>query len=119
VKRIYTRGSGAGGQNRNRRETVVELTHLPTNIKVHSESQRTQEQNEKIAWEELTKRVSEHYRNLSDKKVSNNRRAQIGSGHRGDKIRTYNFKSGMVKDHRNNKKCNLNIFLRGNIDLLS
>ncbi len=118
MKRIYTRGSGAGGQNRNRRQTVVELIHNPTGIKVHSESQRTQEQNEKIAWDELSKRVSKFYKKLSDKKVSNKRKSQIGSGHRGDKIRTYNFKSGTVKDHRNNKKCNLNMFLRGNIDLM-
>ena len=113
IRTIISCGSGNGGQNKNRRHTAVDLVHIPTGIKVHCENQRTQEQNKKIALDTLTQRVEFFYENKSLNSVNDHRKGQIGSGYRGDKIRTYNIKNDIVIDHRTNKKTSYKRFALG------
>ena len=117
VKKIYTRGSGPGGQHRNKVETCVVLTHIPTNISARIDG-RKRSHNEKEAWKILDQRVSEYYNGILDNNVVENRRSQIGTGSRGDKTRTYNTKNDKVVDHITGKKCSFKKFMKGKIELL-
>lgn len=117
IKKIYTRGSGPGGQHRNKVETCVMLTHIPTNISARIDGRR-RSQNEKEALKILQQRVCEYYNSISDSNVVETRRNQIGTGSRGDKTRTYNTKNNKVVDHNTGKKCSLKKFMKGKIELL-
>lgn len=118
VEKTYTRGSGAGGQNRNKRETVVVLKHTPTGLTVRSDSQRTQYQNETIAFEMLTEKLSAIQYSTQARKTSDTRQEQIGSGERGIKRRTYRVKEDLVVDHLTNKNTTVKQFFKGKIELL-
>lgn len=114
VRTIYTRGYGKGGQHKNKVETCVNLIHNPTGISVRIDG-RNRFQNEKNAWAELYNRLFEHYKSIEDNKLYKEKKDQIGIQNRTNKIRTYNFRTGIVKDHRNNKTISVKELYKGNI----
>jgi peptide chain release factor 1 len=91
---------GPGGQHVNKTESKVIITHLPTGITVYSQTDRSQHRNRELAMMLLKAKLKEHYDSQKNKEQSNMRKAQIGTGDRSEKIRTYNFPQNRVTDHR-------------------
>lgn len=107
------RGSGPGGQHRNKTETAVTMVHKETGITVHCETERSQLQNIESAFAVMRARMAKLKQDEENNLVARDRRKQIGSGERGDKRRTIRYKDGIVTDHILGKKWRLSDYLQG------
>ena len=111
------RASGNGGQSVNTTDSAVRMTHLPTGIVVSCQNEKSQLKNKDQALKVLYARVYEKERQAHDDAISANRRSQVGTGDRSERIRTYNFPQGRVTDHRIGLTLHkLDTILNGDID---
>jgi len=110
------RSSGAGGQHVNTTDSAVRITHLPSGIVVTS-SEKSQHHNREIAMSVLRARLYDMQRQEADAARAADRKAQVGSGDRSERIRTYNFPQGRMTDHRINLTLyKLDAVMAGDID---
>ena len=111
------RSSGAGGQHVNKTESCIRLTHIPTGIVVLCQDERSQTKNREKAMRVLKSRLYDYYQSQYEKEYSENRRSQVGTGDRSERIRTYNFPQGRVTDHRIGLTLHsIDNFMLGDID---
>ena len=110
------RAGGPGGQSVNTTDSAVRITHIPSGVVVSQQDEKSQHKNKAKALKILRSRVYEAEKRKKDQERSSNRRSQIGSGDRSERIRTYNFPQGRVTDHRINLTLHkLEEFLSGEI----
>ena len=96
------RSSGAGGQHVNKTESAIRITHIPTGVVVAMQEERSQHRNRAKAMALLRSRILDARSQTLDAERAQERRSQVGSGDRSQRIRTYNFPQGRVTDHRVN-----------------
>lgn len=112
----YTKGAGPGGQNRNKLETAVRITHIETGISVFICTQRKRGQNEKIAWKAIEEKLLKIKEEEKAAKKAEDRYNKISNT---KTVRTYDFKTGLVHDHRTGKTAPVKqVLKKGRIDLL-
>ena len=110
------RAGGPGGQSVNTTDSAVRITHIPSGVVVSQQDEKSQHKNKAKALKILRARVYEAEKQKKDQERSSNRKNQIGSGDRSERIRTYNFPQGRVTDHRINLTLHkLEEFLSGEI----
>jgi len=110
------RAGGPGGQSVNTTDSAVRITHIPTGVVVSQQDEKSQHKNKAKALKILRSRVYESEKRKKDQERSSNRRSQIGTGDRSERIRTYNFPQGRITDHRINLTLHkLDEFLSGEI----
>jgi peptide chain release factor 1 len=112
IKIEWFSGTGAGGQYRNKVQTSCRAIHLPTGISAQAQT-RSRENSKKEAFDTLRKRVDGYYLTSRESSANGIRKSMVGSGQRGDKIRTYRFKDNVVIDHKTNTKHKLDDYLAG------
>jgi peptide chain release factor 1 len=110
-------GTGKGGQNRNKIQACSRITHIPTGI-ISTAQTRSRESSKTQAMASMIEKLDALELNAIQKESGNNKKEQVGSGMRGDKIRTYMDQHGIVKDHRTEKSASFNKIMSGNFDLL-
>ena len=111
------KSSGAGGQHINKTESAVRITHLPSGIVVECQDERSQFKNKDKALRILRAKLYEKEKNERQQSIDSARRAQLGTGDRSERIRTYNFPQGRVSDHRIKLTLhNIDAFLGGDMD---
>ena len=117
IKIDVYKSAGAGGQSVQKNSTAVRITHLPTGLVVACQDERSQLQNKLRALGILRARLFEMEENKRQSEREANRRSQVGTGERSEKIRTYNFPQSRVTDHRiNHSSFNIAGVLDGDID---
>ena len=115
------RSSGAGGQHVNKTESAIRITHLPTGTVVECQDERSQYKNKDRAMQILRSKLYEAEQEKQRSAVAAERKSQIGSGDRSERIRTYNFPQNRVTDHRlsgDNKNFNISSIINGGLDPL-
>jgi len=112
------RGSGAGGQHRNKTETAVRVVHVPTGTAVRCEAERSQAQNRDTALTLLRTRLAAAARDGEVAARGADRKRQVGSGMRGDKVRTYRWQDDAVTDERTGRRASLRAVMRGDLDAI-
>lgn len=110
-------GTGAGGQHRNKHQNSCRITHIPTGT-VATAQCRSRQNSQDQAMGTIHKVVDNLAKSQYNNVIASNRREQVGSGMRGDKIRTYRFQDDRVQDHVTNKVASTKRVLSGNFDLL-
>lgn len=110
-------GTGAGGQHRNKHQNSARITHLPSGIIVTAQCRSRQNSFEQ-AMAEIQQRVDNEFKQQYNSSIASDRKQQVGSGMRGDKIRTYRFQDDTVQDHLTGKKGSVKKVLNGNFNLL-
>ena len=119
IKMEVYRASGAGGQHVNKTSSAVRLIHVPTGMVAECQTERSQLQNREYAMRLLKSRLYEKEKAEQDAKLANERKLQVGSGDRSEKIRTYNYPQGRITDHRIGVSIfQFENFLNGDIDEL-
>ena len=112
------RSSGAGGQHVNKTESAIRITHLPTGIVVACQDERSQMKNRERAMSILRSKLYDYYQGQIESEYKAERKSQVGSGDRSERVRTYNYPQGRVTDHRVNvTSYNLEGVLNGDIDI--
>jgi peptide chain release factor 1 len=113
------RASGAGGQHVNKTESAIRITHLPTGLVVECQDERSQHKNRSRAMALMKAKLLAAEQEKRDSEVARNRKLQVGTGDRSERIRTYNFRDGRVTDHRINLTLyKLGDMMQGKIDEL-
>ena len=111
------RSSGAGGQHINKTESAIRITHLPTGVVVECQDERSQYKNKDKAMKVLRSRLLEAEREKQQSAIAGERKSQVGTGDRSERIRTYNFPQGRVSDHRINLTLyKIDSIVNGNLD---
>jgi peptide chain release factor 1 len=114
------RSSGAGGQHVNTTDSAVRITHLPTNVVVTCQDERSQHKNKDKAMRLLRAKLAELQVQKQNEAIASTRSQQVGSGDRSERIRTYNFPQNRLTDHRINlTKYNLDQIMEGNLSDIS
>ena len=117
IKLEVFRASGAGGQHVNKTSSAVRLIHVPTGIVAECQTERSQTQNREYAMKLLKSRLYEMEKQKRDSELASERKSQVGSGDRSEKIRTYNYPQGRITDHRIGLSIyQMENFLNGDLD---
>lgn len=114
----YYKASGKGGQHRNKTESAVEVKHLATGVTAKSDSERSQKDNKNIAFELLEQKLQDLYSAQRKSKRADERRDQVGTGLRGDKVQTVQEQNDRVVNHISGKKISCKQYYKGKIELL-
>ena len=115
------RSSGAGGQHVNKTESAIRITHLPTGVVVECQDERSQYKNKDRAMKILRSKLYEAEQARQQAAIAAERKSQVGSGDRSERVRTYNFPQNRVTDHRltgDNKNFNIAAIINGDLDEL-